>query len=129
MGTVAMSWSEWARTTLNEKFLQPAKQLDNHQIAWGVAVGFWNGILPFPGLTVPSQLFVLMIFGAFHSRLSMTAVQFTLSFGMHLVTGMSGLEIFLMPPYFRAGNTLSEYVLAERTSCSVTEMMQMWDAH
>mmetsp|Transcript_51614 Transcript_51614/g.135609 ORF Transcript_51614/g.135609 Transcript_51614/m.135609 type:complete len:199 (-) Transcript_51614:153-749(-) len=118
-----------ARATFDEKFLQPAKQLDEHEIAYAVAVGFWNGILPLPGLTVPSQALVVAVFGVFHRRLSMTPVQFSLAFAMHLVTGMSGLEILLMAPYFRLGNTLSEYILAERTSCSVSEMLALWNAH
>ena len=84
-----------AYASLDEKFLQPAKLLDDHEIAYAVAVGFWNGLLPLPGLTVPSQLFVLLLFGRLSAKLSMTPVQFTLSFGMHLVTGMSGLEILM----------------------------------
>jgi len=110
----------------DEKFVQPAKQLDNHEVAYAVGIGFWNGLLPLPGLTVPSQLAVLMVFKLFNKRLGMSPVQFTLSFAMHLVTGISTMEILMMVPYFNVGNNLSEYLLSERTSCSVTQMMDLW---
>eukprot|EP00327_Prymnesium_parvum_P012571 CAMPEP_0184398158 /NCGR_PEP_ID=MMETSP0007-20130409/64380_1 /TAXON_ID=97485 /ORGANISM="Prymnesium parvum, Strain Texoma1" /LENGTH=110 /DNA_ID=CAMNT_0026751959 /DNA_START=74 /DNA_END=406 /DNA_ORIENTATION=- len=58
----------------------------------------------------------------------MSPVQFSLSFGMHLLTGMSGLEVLLMAPYFRLGSALSGFVLAEAKTCTVTEMYAVWSS-
>ena len=125
----ALTYKERVLRVVDEKIVQPAKQLDDHEVAYAVGIGFWNGLLPLPGLTVPSQMLVLMVLQLFHRRLGMSPVQFTLSFAMHLITGISTLEILMMPPYFSMGNALSEYTLPERTSCSVTEVMASWGEH
>lgn len=121
------SLSQRFRLAVEERFLRPARQLDAHQVAYAIAIGCWNGILPLPGLTLPSQLLVLTILGSCHARLGMTSVQFSLSFAMHLVTGMSGLQILLMAPYFSLGDMLASLAMDE-TTCSVAEMLRRWSA-